>query len=365
MVSNFTSNNNLIPTPVQPAINTSAIISNLQQPPPVNTFDPMASVQQAIQNSSNIMTSLAETPIPPPAPSMNFVPPVPVVIPQTPSLMGVLNNFSMSPSSSLIPTPVISSSSGSTTQLMSLLQRLQNSGGTTGTIPVNPVFSLPNSGTQGAGTGITDLSKFELQLPVGSDGNPETIDGRDLQNHNNPYFQQDADKITFFAPVNGVHTTHSDFPRSELAQKESWNIATAPHSLSANLSIDQTPSNKTIVVGQLHEKSTDGSRPRPPIELVWQNGSLIASVRDSDNSTQKSHIVIADNIPPGQKFSYGMQVLPDGSVQITGNGQTKTIQLDSSFNNRYLYFKAGAYVQDNTGGENEGGKVSFYGLNMT
>ena len=38
-------------------------------------------------------------------------------------------------------------------------------------------------------------------------------------------------------------------------------------------------------------------------------------------------------------------------------------QLSSSWRDQYLYFKAGAYIQDNYGEDDEGGRVTFFHLN--
>lgn len=260
------------------------------------------------------------------------------------------------------------------TLLPQLLQAsVANPGFTLTTLPPPPITLAPGSPPTtpqiGGATnpkGIMALSAFDLQLPTGADGKPETIKGNELAAYNSRFFQKTEDGLTFFAPVGGVRTANSNFPRSELAQRDAWMLGDdMPHSLNATLTVNQAPSSRDIVVGQLHEKTVNGEKPRPPIELHWRNGKVIASVLQADTLTAgRKDIVLADNVPLGQPFSYAMNVLPNGNVNISVGGQTQSIQLDPSFRDRNLYFKAGAYVQDNQGGNNEGGQVTFSGLNM-
>lgn len=56
-------------------------------------------------------------------------------------------------------------------------------------------------------------------------------------------------------------------------------------------------------------------------------------------------------------------VLPVNSASTDGDNGSLYRQLSSSWSKQYLYFKAGAYIQDNYGPDSEGGRVTFYHLN--
>lgn len=129
-----------------------------------------------------------------------------------------------------------------------------------------------------------DLSDTTLQIPTGTDSNTGSVKGSDLKSYNSQYFQYSNGKITFQAPVNGAHNAHSNFSRSELSQNQGWKLASGNHSLSPTVSVEEAPSNKDIVIGQLPEKSSATSdKPRPPIELHWTDGKSVASVLQGDS----------------------------------------------------------------------------------
>ena len=71
-----------------------------------------------------------------------------------------------------------------------------------------------------------------------------------------------------------------------------------------------------------------------------------------------------------QRFGYDLRVTPSGRLGVSvasSDGDEGAVyrQLSSRWNTQYLYFKAGAYIQDNYGPDKEGGRVTFYHLNST
>src|SRR6185503_16878576 len=66
-------------------------------------------------------------------------------------------------------------------------------------------------------------------------------------------------------------------------------------------------------------------------------------------------------------ITYEIKVV-DGVASVTVNGVTKSHNFyatDSAWKDSTFYFKAGAYLQDNTGPETEGGRVAFYSLSVS
>lgn len=224
-------------------------------------------------------------------------------------------------------------------------------------------FSVKSSSNSSSGKGPKgiDLSGFgALQLPTGKQGHPDTISGSRLKSYNGAAFQQGNGKITFKVPEGGgVTTAHSKFPRSELREQGTWHMSSGTSKLSATLSVDKLPPNGTVVIGQIHQEVGSG-KPRPPVELFYKNGKVYASVMDSNSLSAGRHNVEIATVKNGEKFSYDMKLSPNGQLEVSVNGKSKTVQMDSSFKNSNLYFKAGNYCQDQRGGS----EVSFYGLDI-
>jgi hypothetical protein len=211
-----------------------------------------------------------------------------------------------------------------------------------------------NNGKKGP-SGVNTAHFGALQLPTGSPGRPDTISGGKLENFQNSSFKRNGDgSITLSVPKGGgVTTPNSSFPRSELAENKTWNMSNGPHSLSATLSVDKLPPNGNVVIGQIHQKRSDGKPPRPPMEIHFQNGQVYATVMSKNaerGQYTRKKIVLAENIKPGEKFSYDATMNKNGKIDLTVNGKTKSVALDPSFNGTNFYFKAGNYCQDKNGG---------------
>ncbi|MBJ9660951.1 polysaccharide lyase family 7 protein [Burkholderia gladioli] len=215
----------------------------------------------------------------------------------------------------------------------------------------------------GNGPGAVNLNGFgSLQLPSGSNGHVDTIGAGQLKRYDSDFFKHNGDgSLTFSVPPGGgAHTAHSNFPRSELAEGSSWKMGDGKSTLSATLSVDKLPPNGDVVIGQIHQR-VDSGKPRPPVELHYDKGNIVASIMDSNSLSAGRHdVVIAKDVKPGEKFSYSMSMAPNGELNISAAGQSKTVKMDPSFDNANLYFKAGNYCQDPAGGS----QVSFNGLDI-
>ncbi|WP_186052710.1 polysaccharide lyase family 7 protein [Burkholderia gladioli] len=215
----------------------------------------------------------------------------------------------------------------------------------------------------GNGPGAVNLNGFgSLQLPSGSNGHVDTIGAGQLKRYDSDFFKHNGDgSLTFSVPPGGgAHTAHSNFPRSELAEGSSWKMGDGKSTLSATLSVDKLPPSGDVVIGQIHQR-VDSGKPRPPVELHYDKGNIVASIMDSNSLSAGRHdVVIAKDVKPGEKFSYSMSMEPNGELNISAAGQSKTVKMDPSFDNANLYFKAGNYCQDPAGGS----QVSFTGLDI-
>lgn len=226
-----------------------------------------------------------------------------------------------------------------------------------------------------------DLSRWYLTLPIGSKGNPTTILPSQLvSGYTSQYFYVGSDGAqVFWAPVNGLKTAGSTYPRTELREenpngtKHNWNMADGTATLSATVAVNQVPSKGGVVIGQIHDIGSGGVKNLPLIELMYLynsttgTGSMIAETfhAPTGQASIAKH-VIASGIGLNTQVSYVIQLTPDGTLQVQINGKTAYTEVVSqSWTSQGLYFKAGAYPNDASGPSSEGARVAFYALSAT
>ncbi|WP_375740964.1 polysaccharide lyase family 7 protein [Pseudomonas boanensis] len=218
---------------------------------------------------------------------------------------------------------------------------------------------------------MIDLATWNLTLPVGVPATtietPLLVGG--YQDH---YFQSTSDSLFFWAPVNGTTTDNATYPRTELRETyadgklRNWAYSNADNYLSANLRVSQVPSTGKIVIGQIHAFGSTS----PLLKLEYQfktktsTGNIVAKVRNSPDDETSTVIPLLSGIPLNQRFSYVINLSPNGQLSVLVNGSLWSQQLSSAWAPKSLYFKAGTYVQDNTGYETEAGAATFYDLRI-
>ncbi len=232
--------------------------------------------------------------------------------------------------------------------------------------PTGPGGPPPATGpAPKGGPAKIDLSHFDaLQLPTGSPGQVDQVPNAKLNDYNGPDFKRNSDgSASFIVPEGGgVHTMNSRFPRSELSERGSWHMNDGTATLRGTLSIDKLPPNGDVVIGQIHQHDAANGKPRPPVELHYDKGKIVASAMDSNSTGAGRHdVVIADGVKPGEKFSYNMSLAPGGKLTVSAAGHSKVLQLDPSFGGSNMYFRAGNYSQHPTGGS----QVTFHGLDIS
>nr|WP_276584083.1 polysaccharide lyase family 7 protein [Pseudomonas sp. RIT-PI-AD] len=206
------------------------------------------------------------------------------------------------------------------------------------------------------------------------------IDTRRLNNgYDSQYFRRHGDgSVTFWVPVSGSHTQDARYPRSELRETQSdgklsyWYHHNSDSYLSAILAVQQVPSRNKVVIGQIHSKDEAGSDNDPLLKLQYHyrkgTGRIEALLRKRPGDKENQNIVLVDNIRLNERFGYDFHLTPGGRLSIVVSSVDKdegryTRQLSGYWGKQQLYFKAGAYIQDNYGETNEGGRVTFYWLN--
>jgi hypothetical protein len=192
------------------------------------------------------------------------------------------------------------------------------------------------------GTGV-DLSEWKLTLPVGSTGKPTEVNHPRADAPADPHwFGQTADHaVAFRAPVNGVTTSGSHYPRSELREMSDdgstaagWSSTSGVHTMRVVEAFTHLPSGKSELVGaQIHDASHD-------ITVFRLEGTNLY-ITDDQNPHYK---LVASGYQLGTPFE-AKYVVSGGQVHAFYNGTEQATIAAPSLTG--AYFKAGAYTQAN------------------
>jgi len=202
---------------------------------------------------------------------------------------------------------------------------------------------------------ILNLTNWKLTLPVSAtnSGGPEEISQPALASFNDaPYFYVNApgSGVVFQAPVGGVTTTNSNFPRSELremtgngAQEASWSTKSGTSTMTVEEAVTHLPvARPQVVTAQVHG-------PSDYVLLVRLNGSeLFVEHKGKNVGTLNSNYVL------GTIYTVTITA-SNGYIQVFYNGVQKANFASSGSGD---YFKAGCYTQSNP---KDGDSLSAYG----
>ncbi|MFF7706375.1 polysaccharide lyase family 7 protein [Pseudomonas sp. NPDC007930] len=216
---------------------------------------------------------------------------------------------------------------------------------------------------------MIDLNTWNLSVPVGTPAT--TIDTPALAaGFTDSYFHADSGTLFFWAPVTGTVTASAKYPRSELRETYSngtvhnWKYPDANNTLTANLSVNQVPSSGKVVIGQIHQYGSN----EPLIKVEYQYkektklGNIVVKLRKSPDQDEPTVITVAQSVPMSKRFDYVIGLTQAGVLSVTAANVAWSYTISSAWKTKDLYFKAGVYVQDNTGYATEGGQVTFYKL---
>lgn len=213
---------------------------------------------------------------------------------------------------------------------------------------------------------VLNLTNWKETLPTGSSGSPTEIKQATLASYSvNPYFRPNStcDGVTFRAPVNGVTTSGSGYPRSELREMSndgktlaSWSTNSGTHSMFIDEAITAVPKTKKhVVAGQIHDANDDVvvirlEYPKLFIDINGKTGPTLDA-----NYTLGKRFTVKFTAEKGQiKIYYNSSATPSYTMKKSGSG---------------YYFKAGAYTQSNCSKEkscdsSNFGEVTIYKLEI-
>lgn len=216
---------------------------------------------------------------------------------------------------------------------------------------------------------VFNLTTFTLQTPFPSGSTIVEVKYPALKSYNSSVFylsscpENPSGCMTFFTPENGAHTSGSSFPRSELRENINWVVpaasSTETHSVAATLKVLDAGSLGKTCIGQVH---TDGQGHCSIIvELEWDNGQVIAHLRDQGCSNKDA---IVGKAALGDSFSYNITMVGD-QVKVTTDTGSMPFYSYSWFAGKstpQLYLKAGNYLQSSGSSATTGGLVQFSSL---
>jgi hypothetical protein len=203
---------------------------------------------------------------------------------------------------------------------------------------------------------IIDLTNWKHTLPTGKSKKPTEIKQPDLAKFNaDPYFRINSAKngIVCRAPVNGVTTSNSGYPRSELREmtangtkEASWSTSSGVHTMYIDQAITAIPKNKKhIVAGQVHDASDD------VIVIRLEYPKLFIDINGKAGPT------LDPNYTLGKRFTVKF-IASNGQISLYYNENKKpTYTLKKKKTG--CYFKAGAYTQSNCSKESDCSDKNF------
>jgi len=213
---------------------------------------------------------------------------------------------------------------------------------------------------------VIDLANWKQTLPTGSSKKPQEIKADKLSTYlNDPFFLVDASgqAVRFRAPVNGVTTSGSGYPRSELREMTnggkdlaSWSTTSGAHVMYIDQAITAVPKKKKhVVAGQIHDSEDD------VIVIRLEYPQLFVDING------KKGPVLDPNYQLGKRFNVRF-VAEGGKIKIFYNGNSNPAHTISKKGSGF-YFKAGAYTQSNCSKEsdcssNNYGEVVVYNLQV-
>jgi hypothetical protein len=210
--------------------------------------------------------------------------------------------------------------------------------------------------------GNFDFTHWELQLPIGTTGSPETITSAALagcSGYTQPqYFFTDSTDGTMVMIVPGdpstsgcVTTPNTSFCRTELREEgpTSWKPTAATNRLSATVTVVKADdSTHGTIIGQIH---MDSSVSNYPVAKLYCSsaGAVTIGVHKSVTGGTEYRTSLA-TIPLGKSFTYEL-IYELGVLSVSINGaKAQTISL-GNLGSPLSYFKAGNYNQGGTPSE--------------
>jgi hypothetical protein len=205
------------------------------------------------------------------------------------------------------------------------------------------IYGIDAGGSCEVPADVLNLTNWKITLPTGSSGSPTEVKQPALDHFQvSPWFitADSCRAVQFRAAVNGVTTSGSSYPRSELremtnngASNASWSSTSGTHTLVVDGAFMTLPADKPhLVIAQIHDSNDD-------VSVFRLEGSSLYVT----NGDTAHHKLVTSNYQLGTRFQAKF-VVNGGQVKAYYNNVLQTT-ISTSFSG--AYFKAGAYTQAN------------------
>ena len=211
------------------------------------------------------------------------------------------------------------------------------------------------------------LSGWQLTLPVDSSGcqcgDAKTVSPAAISS---PWLTRTSSgSLGFWAPTKGATTPNSAHPRTELVSTSHWTgDSSTKHELKATLSIQDLPSGKDIIIGQIHGGGSSSSIPL--LMLHYKSGDLVVYTRKTPSVASSTTKTVLTGVPLNSSFSYTISETGKSmtvTADYSGKSGSATISLPSGFDGMELRFQAGDYQQtDANSSSTDGGRLTISSL---
>lgn len=235
--------------------------------------------------------------------------------------------------------------------------------------PSGATPSAPGSSPISPTPAGVDLSGWKLTLPIaGNGGEPGMVDPAAVSA---PWLTRDSAGYTFWAPVTGVTTAHSEHARTELVSLSTFHEGSGTHTLRATVTAHQLPSEKPdVILGQIHGAGDILSVPF--VMLHYRAGEVDVIVKKEQQGSASTRYPLLSGVPLGAAFDYTISDPGNGSLTFTaGYGPQHanlTAPIPAAFMGATVRFQAGAYQQVNSQSghhnTNDGARVTFSTLSQ-
>jgi poly(beta-D-mannuronate) lyase len=180
------------------------------------------------------------------------------------------------------------------------------------------------------------LRPWKITLPVGAEERPREVLPPELADFAlGPWFRREDGALVFRAPVEGVTTKGSAYPRSELREHgAAWSTTEGTHAMTIRQAIVKTPTKKPhVVAGQIHDAKDDVVMIRlEGKRLFVEGGGKELGLLDADYAL-------------GTEFAVRLAASA-GRIRVWYR-DLETPKVDVERRAEGCYFKAGVYVQSN------------------
>lgn len=204
---------------------------------------------------------------------------------------------------------------------------------------------------------VLDLSNWKITLPVGSGNKPKEVTKLATYELKPYFYTDDGSTVVFQAPVDGVTTSGSSYPRSELRQMSggdevSWSNKNQTWTMEAELAFTHLPGTKPHAVGlQVHDSNDD-------VTVLRLEGNDLYVTRGDD-----THFDLIDgSYNLGDRMRVKVVAKKGGGIDWYLNG-VKVATVPGVYSG--CYFKAGVYPQANEDNGTGYGQTKFYSLKVS